>query len=646
MITASFLFFILVIFISFYIPGFLLLKLFKLKLTRIEEFVISWHLGISLFIIATYLLSLISASHLYFYFLLILNLVLLKIRKRIKISSFNILKKINWQIALIILIGSIAFSYSMFFSGLITDQGLQYVGVNGNDGVRHVAYIKIMKFAFPPQHPSLSGVDLKGFHYFYDFLISKISLFYGFSVENLNFRFFPFFISILYGLSFFLFSSVFTKNNLKKILILFFAYFSHSFSLLFYLFNNQVDISYSSAVQPIGLIINPFIVFSIAILTICLYLIPKIKDSWKYGIIIAIILGILSQIKVYAGIIGIVSLILYSVYLILRFKKKYLFPIILVLSLSAFLTAITFFPNNYKQGGLVWASLLFYRQFMTSNFLDFLNWETKKTIYLEHNNYIRLGLSYLQAIAIYWILALGLRSIIFLKVKNVFTKIFWLKDYNFLLFSACFTAAVIPSFFIQSVSVFDTVQFFWILLPLLSIPAGIIYHQFLNRGGYIAIISIILLLILTIPGNVDFFIKYIPRKSSIILSKNDLTFLNKVSKNTPTDKYIIFIPSKQNINEKFFRVGSPLLSSVTGRQFYLENGGLPGKLANIYKNRINELKNLDNSIKMCRFDDLEKNINKIKSKYILTVNKYPCLATSSAVLLFKSSDNFNFFILK
>ena len=639
--------FIFAIIFSFYIPGLTFLNVLKLKLGKFEKLSLSVFLGTSLFILFTYAFSWLGLHYLYFYILIIVNLlfafVLIKNFKRSKLNF----TKIEYTSLLLIIISSIVFSYSMFFSGMETDRGLQFLGVNGSDGIRHIAYTKNMKLSFPPEHPGIAGVELKGFHYFYDFMLSRFSIYYGFSVEDLYFRLFPFFISILYGVSFYLLISAVTQSKTAKWLTLFLAYFSTSFSLIFYVLKpNVVDLTNTPIVQPIGLMLNPFTVFPIALLICGIYIIPKIKLSWKYGIIAALLIGILAQIKIYAGIIGIFSLTVYSFYIFAIYKKKYFSPYFFTLVLTAFITTVTFFPNNFGQGGLIYYPLLFYKEFIQHKEFNFLLWEVKRTIFAEDGNFIRIAILYAEAVFIFFVLNLGLRFLILLKFKELFKKSFWKKDYNILIFSASFIAIFMPSFFIQSVSVFDTVQFFWILLPILAIPTGIIFATFYDKQKTKAkILFVVFILIFTLPQNLDFLLKYIPNSNSGFVPRDDYRFISNIENLMDNKSFFVFVPDEE-INLDYFEIATPMIAAIAGRPVYLDRGNLPGKAQGEYKKRIKNIQILSRQIEECDPTGITETLEIVKTKYLLTPKKNDCIPASPLVLKTLTSKKYVFYIFK
>lgn len=383
------------------------------------------------FLLGTYIFSWIQAPLVYLLILIILNLYAIyrshKRNEKIHLPNLNAgiqvyLRNKDFWSFIIIIAGSFSFYFLMYFSGYVFSDGIKFMFVNGIDGIRHIAYIKNEIFNFPPQQVSLAGVPLKGFHYFYDFMLAKFVQFYGFTVMDLYFRLFPLFLSLFYGFSFYILAKRITQNLTSQRLILFFSYFAASFSVLAFLFTRSIGTFDTGTVHPIGLMVNPFTVLSIIMLVLGLTVLPDLKKSFKYALILGLIFGVLSEIKVYAGIMAIVTISFYSLYIFLRYKRKYYVSYFTLLAETAILTAVTFLPNNLGQGGLVFAPFLFYRQYMETDIFSFLNWETKFRINLETGNFIKNEILLIEAAVIYWIYNLGILSIMLLGIKKIFKK--------------------------------------------------------------------------------------------------------------------------------------------------------------------------------------------------------------------------------
>ena len=622
-------------FFSFFVPGNFFLSALQLKktLSSFERHILSWFIGITLFICITYATAYIQLPDFYrigIYALAILWLYLFIRRKKYKPLRWHI--NDTWSCGLILL-GSVAFASLMFFSGFQTKDGLQFIGVNSVDGIRHLAYITDQVKNFPPQNPTITGETLRGFHYFYDFILSRFFLFYRFPVQDLYFRYFPFFISLLYGCSFIMMMNRMTSDKTARRFVLFLVYFSQSSTIFIFLFNRSIDLVYNALVQPMGLIVNPFTVLSIGMLFCGLSLLPLIKTSWKYALLIGLLLGVLSEIKVYTGIIGIGCIVTYCLYLLLCFKKKYLVSTFITLLTTAFITAVTFFPNNYGAGGLIFAPFANLRHYMESGLLASSHWELKRLIYIQHANWLRIILLYMQATGIFMLINFGIRLIFVVNLKQVFSKKFWHTESNIIIFTAMVISFFAGTFFLQSVSVFDTIQFFWLAIVITCIPAGITLAQIYNKIPY-RYILVIVLLIITFPEVCVMEYQYLTPTTGITISPEDTSVLRKLQKIVPRNSFLTVLPPAPDTLEEnsLLPQGTPFISALTRRQVYYEEGGLPSMDEDDSQLRENQLLILQSALVSCLPNKIRSILRQIGSPYVVVIGKYPCLVPTFKVI--------------
>lgn len=643
------LYFIIIIFFCFYIPGRVLIEFLKLQFSYLEKIIFSTILGMSSFMFFTYLFSWINIPQIYLLILIILNLYFFYNNHNFRKIKYP---RIDFLSFFIIIFGSLCFSMLMFFSGFVFKDGIKFLVVNIADGIRHIGYINNQVNFFPPEHPVLSGLQLKGFHYFYDFMLAKLVEFFRFPVLDLYFRLFPFFLSLLYGSSFYLLAKRITKNITSHRLIVFFSYFATGFSFIAFLITGNFRVFNTETVHPIGLMLNPFIVFAITMLVSGLAILPDIKKSFKYAIVLGIIYGVLAQIKVYSGIIAIELIVVYSLYLIIRFRKRYFSSYFLFLILTAFITAITFLPNNFRQGGLIFSPFIIYRQFMETWIFLPLNWETKFRISLEAKDTLKIYILYFQAFIIYWIYNLGVSIVSLFGIKKLFKKSFWLDDYNFILFFTIFCSIFMTTFFIQTTAVFDTVQFLWIVFPIIGIPAGLIIGNFITKHKVLSKYIIAVILIFSLPRVLALEIDYLPQKANALATKEEVSLYTKIKSIVPPREFMVFIPKNLYIKteerkvEKFYKHGISMLPALTERSLYLEKGGLPNRFYDVYDKRFKNLIELEESINLCNLNKTKILLNEIGTKYILTEKDYPCFSTSSSILNPVVSNNLRLYILK
>lgn len=642
LISGYSLFFISLFFSSF-APGYVFLRYLKIFKNSTELFIFSWVSGLCLFILGTYLLSWVGLSQLYLVIPVVCSVICLNdLRtKRIKLPKTKIA---DYLLLIIIAVGSLSFLAAMFLSGYETSNGLEYIGVNGMDGIRHIAYIKNMTQFFPPQSPALAETQLRGFHYFYDFMLARFAVFYGFLPRDLYFRFFPLFLGFLYGAGFYLFSSLLTKDKVKKNLILFFAYFSQSSLFILILFDRSLDLTDNAVVQPLGLIINPFTVLSIAILLAGLSLLPRLKASGKYALPVGLLLGVLSEIKVYAGLIGIGALGLYTIYCILRSRgnKTIIFNLFSACFLTGVVTAITYLPNNYHAGGLLFTPFLYYSHYLQTDIFKSLHWELKRQVYAAAHNWPRIVLLYLEAIGIFWLVNLGSSLVILIRSRDIFKKSFWEDDGRFILTAAIIIPIVIGSLFIQTVSVFDTVQFFWIAIALIGIPAGIIFGNLYQKSRTVFKIVILLVVLLSsLPGVLDFEKKYLLPPSRRTIEGKYLAVLRSVGQVVPPGKFFIYLPTSDLLPSDTL-----VVPSVTGRSIYLGEGGLPSSPDPSIPGRQKNQQELLQAIKNCDHEKIKSIMQKIGTPDILVTGSYPCLVSQASDVIASPDKQLVFYTLK
>lgn len=629
-----FLFFLLVIFFCFYVPGSVLLSKFKIKGGPLG--IVEWIFGSAVFILLSYFFAWLRIPWILIVITFVFSLFFLKNYRNNLSFVLKPWKEVDKYSLLIIILGSLAFTSVMFFSGWEDSSGIQFRYVNAVDGIRHVAYIKNQIDFFPPQQPGLAGVEVRGFHYFYDFMLSRFALFFNFSVEDLYFRLFPFLVSIFYGGAFLFLTNKFTKNLFAQRLILFFVYFGQSLSIIYLFLAKNVNLTESTVVQPMGLIVNPFTVYAIAIFVTGMALIPEIKHNTKAVILIGITFGILSQIKIYAGVPGAILLASYTIYNIAKYKRKYLVQVLLMDFIAAVITVFTYFPNNLGAGGLLFNPFLIMREYMQRPLFEGLHWELKRQVFVQYDNYLRIFLLYIQMIIIYFAVNFGIKILPVLKLKMIFQKTFWKNEYNFLLFAGIFTFIFLGSLFIQTVSVFDTIQFFWIAIPLLSIPTGIIIVGYLNKlsNSKFRWILLGLIVVTTIPGNLDILSKYLSKDRAIIISSPQLDLYKKINALTRPQDFLVYLPEKAILEDDGSEGnGTPIISALTGRAIYWEGGNIPSKHGGDFvEERKIKLLALDAYLKECDILKVKNTLVDIGSNNLITSNHYSCLENNYKIV--------------
>jgi len=132
----------------------------------------------------------------------------------------------------------------------------------------------------------------------------------------------------------------------------------------------------------------------------------------------------------------------------------------------------------------------------------------------------------------------------------------------------------IASIFVQSISIYDTVQFLWIVGILLCIPVGIFYGQLsekLPKWGMYALIGIVVVLSLgSILSDEN---KYVFHPEYKIISPLQMEVVSSIKKTVSKKEYIVVAPNYiiNQHGERVFQYDSaPLVASLTGIRTYYE----------------------------------------------------------------------------
>lgn len=632
--------------VSFFLPGLVILQIFTSDEKPSIQLLLALPIGISIFLLASYFLAWIQLPYLVL-LIPILSLIYFLYKRDMFLTFFK--QNIDWVNFIFIFLGSLFFTSMTFLSGRVTAQGMPFYAVNAIDGLVHVALIKNMTFAFPPHNPSLADNFLRGYHYFYDFLASRFVLFYHFSAEDIQFRFFPFLLSIVYGLSFILLTQCFTKRKIAQYFVLFFAYFGQSFGFLFFFFtgqsNNGVSLGLPFSSQ---LILDPSVVLSIPILFVGLYYLLQEKTSLKTAFLAGLCLGIVCQIKVYTGLIAIGVIVLFACYDILYKRKNYIWHLVL-LSITAILTAGTFLPNNLGAGSLTFMPFLSYRHFVEQPIFQHLQWDLQLQIFQQHNNYLHIIFLYIEAIGIFWILALGIRIVSLAYIGKLFHTSFWHNEKHVLFLLLCCVTLFWGSFFIQTVSVFDIMQFFWIYITFISIPTGIIYatlweKKFLALRIFLLVILLGFSLIPT-SNRIDQGLFTLP---ATIYTPQQIAFYTFVRDHVAENSFIIVIPPyPQNGLTDVSKLNwyrAPQVAALTGRSTYYEPAIAYYHIYNnLYATRQQTTFHLAKLMENCNVPAIMQLLQTVGSSSIVSNTPYNCIGSTQKIKTTKEEGGLYFY---
>lgn len=426
------------------------------------------------------------------------------------------------KLILLIALGSISWCLTMVKSGLIYPFGLGFWGPNGHDGIWHIALAQSLARG-TLEMPTFAGQTLKNYHIGFDLVVGLINRITTIPVSVLYFQIIPPVLAVLTGILVYKLTVLWTKSEKASLWATFFVYFGGSFGFLI----GKGESAFWSQ-QAISSLINPPFTLSLIVLMAGLILLLKKKYIWA-----AIFLGVLIEIKAYAGILALGSLFVISTWRIIKEKKYDYFFVFLG---SLVISLILFVPLNGGSGGLfIFQPFWFLESMMGLS--DRIGWQR---FYSAMTNYKAGGSwkwipAYGLAFVIFNIGNLGTRMIkdvwIFKQLKKVF-KIDYLTLFSFSVIAA---GIIIPTFFLQRGTPWNTIQFFYYAVFFSAILAGVAVDDILrNKSKNFRIVFSVLIVLLTIPTTV-FTLKdvYLPSRPPAMISNTELealTFLSKQEK--------------------------------------------------------------------------------------------------------------------
>src|SRR3989338_4585544 len=456
--------FIIIIVVCFYLPGKFLFSKLKIVLDSPEDLFLPFVLGAMVFILISYIFSWLRLEFVILPLLLIIGFFTIKDKK----WFFNNIDKRQLIPLFIVLIFSIIFSISMLTAGVYGDS-IKYRG----DDLWHLALINELKNNFPPDNPGFAGVPLRGYHFFYNFLLAKISNIFFISPLSLYFHFFPLLMAILWGLGVYSFMYKWSKKISIGLWAVFLTMFGGSFAFILRLRGHE-NLSLDSAFgiqQSATSLINPPFAISILVVISTLFAIHQYLESKKntWLIPVALFVGLATMFKVYAGIILLGGFILFSLIESIR-KKNYL--ILVSLFTSGILFVVTYGIFRDISSTLIFAPLWAPHSVLVDN-MPWYGYAEKMYTYTKLSVIKGIIETELYSWYVFIFGNLGTRLI-----GLLFLLLFFLKKrkkpslFTIVLLIMTAISILIPLFFIQSGKVFEIIQMAWYFLFFISLFAA------------------------------------------------------------------------------------------------------------------------------------------------------------------------------
>lgn len=557
----------------FFLPGKFIINQLTLELDSIETLFVATLTGLVTFIFLLYLFSWVHIEWLIIPVLLITDFFALKDKKKLKLKF-----KFGDILPLIVIgISGIIFSFPMLFWGIYGN----HVAYRFDD-LWHLALIQELKVNFPPGIPTFAGVGLRGYHFFTDFLLAKMSNFFSISPFSLHFHLFPILLGLLWGLGAYVLMYAWSKKQTAAFFTVFLTMFGGNFAYFFPFFGHPA-ISLSDGfgiLQPALSVFNPPLTLSVIVLFFCLFLLYKYfqtqEKRWLIPFVIAA--GILPMIKVYAGIILYGGLGVIVLYELLR-KRFFLFEICLGIGLIALGTYWVFVGGT---GGLIWYPLWPPHELLKS--FSWFNYDEKMYTY-SHLGVIR-GLVFTEVFgfSLFFLGNLGTRVFGLLSLLLELKKRRWPSIFAISLFLMLVIAIIIPLLFIQTGKVFEIIQMATYYLLFCSLFASLGLADFFalhfRFQKPVKVGALVLFALLTIPSALSTYSDTITQaKETKDLSNPYYSALLFLRNRGTYNQTVLALPEKattSSINDLMFwyKSSDPTVGVFSNKRLYLANGGI------------------------------------------------------------------------
>lgn len=568
-ISASFLRFPLFGFVLLYLPGEFLLTITNRPLRGWMRVVISCWLGTSMFIFVSYASALLQIRS----FLPVITISMAVLGAAGCWKNWKLISN-QWSGPHWVLL-SFAGLYSLpvLTSGWMHKGMFVLKGVNGVDGLWNLALAEELVHTFPPEHPAIAGIPLRGYHLLYNVFVADFSRLTGLSPSGIHFHFIPVLLSIVLIYGIYMLALRLTGSVRHSLWATFFALFGGSFSYILAIFW-RVSVSLDDALgitQPYSLLVSPSFVLSLASIIYSWIFIDEYRKhpSVIWAVLTGALAGLAVGMKVYAGIIIMPVIAWFAAWRLIT--KKDIVSMVLLLT-SGVVAAGVFLPLNASYGFLRFQPLWPPHRVM-QGVLDFTQWELKRQT-LEQMGAAR-GLFKLEVIAIFIFIFgnLGTRVIGllgFFRSKQVYPSMLL----SFVLIG-CIISFILPMFFLQPIGAFNMIQFFWYFLIFMGILAGWGWSMgIIHAPRFWQVFFSFLLIAATLPSSAEKFGMVFGGPLNGI-SSSEMMFYEKLRRVGSPGDMVLVVPfidryTEGDIRDWFNRTG-PVIPAFTGKRTFLGN---------------------------------------------------------------------------
>jgi hypothetical protein len=422
-------------------------------------------------------------------------------------------------------------------SGLNYNYGIGFWGSNGHDAIWHLSLINHIDNLFKIKLPIFAGETLNNYHPFYDILIASFSFITHIPSTIWYFQIFPIISTVVLLFSSFILGRNLTSKFKGGILLMFLNSFATSFGWLVTLFRNQTISGESLfwSMQSASNQLNPPFLLSLIFTNLLLILLLNKKNNSKLKWFFILLILILTPItKAYGGVVVYLIFIFYTLFSIKKDKKP-LILFLISLPLSYFVFSLY---NSSSTSLFIFKPFWFINSLIESPDRLYLPAIANMRYSLEASGKIgpRLILIYLLSMAVFYLGNFSWRILGIFSIKSFKNNI------KIPIFLTIFITALIPLFFIQKGTSWNTIQFMYYSLFLSNI--FLMFFLIKLKPTILNKLFFLLIIITTLIANFETINRYLSNPAPATLPNSEIEALNFLKKQEdgfvltyPYDKY-------------------------------------------------------------------------------------------------------------
>lgn len=454
----------------------------------------------------------------------------------------------------IIIVGLVVQMVPIWSTGFLEKNGLRFLGKIPIDAMSYAVMSSEAAERIPPYNPMMTGRVMHNYHYFMNVIVGELVRVFRLPLLSAQLSYYPIFISLLTGLTAWVFIYSFTKRTQVLPWFLFWHYFAGDITAsIKTVFELGGVISYLSPVLSDGstFLVNLYRSSSFVVLLagVTTFLWWKKEERIKTALITGILFGSLISIKVYTGIFAIVGLGCLSLYALMRKKLSVLWIGIPAVVLSL----VLYLPVNYGAGGLYWSGFWRVENYMSWGIIpvkepwlktiSFLT-KQKRLLHESFSTIVKTLSIEVLFVLVYLAFAYGAKWIGFFHIKKYWKEI--PIEIHLFFIPATIICILLGLFTMQTSGGGHTDNFLNIAGLIISFYAAwacVNLAQARNIVIKILLSIIILLNIIPVARNTfGYYVTYPQNKEATVITKSELEAISFLRDHTPVSSVILVDP--------------------------------------------------------------------------------------------------------